>query len=262
MRTSRLLSVLAVVALGSVSCGSASQVPDAQDTASPAAPASPSVSQTAPSGSAADARVPATPRGLAAAVLRHLDGHPVGRITGGRTDMEDQRLVSVGLEVGDGREWLSVQGHDPAYLPGDRGPDACPGRPSPRVRQGLRTDCSVLADGTVVLVYAMSEGFSDGNTEGSFMLAYAEGPGRSVQVAYESYRPDATLTLADVRGIVRDPSVGWFTTAALNRAGEPLALEADRDLPGDAEPAEPERDRGHDPEPDPGQDPAHAEARP
>ena len=74
------------------------------------------------------ASVTATPAGLAAAVISHLDGWEVVEASGGLTDMEDTRELSADLRLGnaDGRHnRLSIQAPDPTYLPGDREVEPC-----------------------------------------------------------------------------------------------------------------------------------------
>ena len=165
----------------------------------------------------------ATARGLAAAVIAHLGDTEVLDASGGLTDMEDTRGLGVNLrlDLGSGHNQLTVRAADPEYLPGDRGDFSCDdvgeeGEPGTTVR------CSVLDDGTTVLVMTSEHGFGDDNAAGSVTMAMVSGPERKLQLLYESYDPDGALDADLVEEIASDPLVGWTTSAAHNAAGERL----------------------------------------
>lgn len=211
MTLHRLALATATVLLGATGCGDASA--GRADDATSTTPSSP-----------AAATEPATAGGLAAAVTAHLDGVEVTHAVGGLTDMEDQRFLGVELRLGRDRDRLSVQAHDPSYLPGDRGEDECDGGTGRKEKHGAVVDCSVLDDGTVVIAYSMP-GEHGGDPGTTWLMAQAEGPTRSVQISARSRDAAATLDLDDVIAIAEDPLVGWRTSSELNAAGEELDVE-------------------------------------
>ena len=161
----------------------------------------------------------ATPRGLAAAVLTHLGDAPLRSAGGGVTDLEGQLLVGVDLRLAGARNLLHVEARDPAHLPGDDAVDTCPDPAGREGRQGTFT-CRVLTDGTVVEVFWVAEGMSDGNPDGATAMATVHGPSRSLQLIYESFDRDTALTADTITAIAEDPLVAWTTSAASNAAGE------------------------------------------
>lgn len=166
----------------------------------------------------------ATARGLAAAVIAHLGDTDVLDASGGLTDMEDTRGLGVDLrlDLGSGHNQLTVRAADPEYLPGDRGDFSCDDVGEVG-EAGMTFRCNVLDDGTTVLVMTSEHGFSDDNAAGSATMAMVSGPGRELQLAYESYDPDGSLDADLIEEIASDPLVGWTTSAAHNAAGERLA---------------------------------------
>ena len=108
MRTALIATVILLGPLAA--CGN-----DTVRAADPAAGSTTAGSPTAgaeAAGSVTSRSEKATPAGLAAAVIRHLDGWEVVEASGGLTDMEDTRELSVDLRLGnaDGRHnRLSIQ---------------------------------------------------------------------------------------------------------------------------------------------------------
>ena len=164
----------------------------------------------------------ATPAGLAAAVISHLDGWAVVEVGGGLTDMEDTRELSVDLRLGNahGRHnRLAIQAPDPTYLPGDREVEPCV--EEGRVAEGEgATECRTLPDGTTVQLVSMPYGFSDDNEDGSAAAVMVGGRDRELTLMWETYDADATLTDAVLMEIATDPLVGWTTSADHNAEGE------------------------------------------
>ena len=161
----------------------------------------------------------ATPRGLAAAVMAHLGDTRLRSADGGVTDMEDQRNVAVDLRLAGARNQLQVVAKDPTYLPGDGGLEECPDPSETEDVEGTLT-CETLEDGTVVEVYWVAEGMSDGNHRGATAMAIVDGPTRSLQLTYESFDRDTALSAETIAAIAEDPLVAWTTSAANNAAGE------------------------------------------
>lgn len=168
---------------------------------------------------AAGAPETATPHGLAAAVIAHLDDGSVRTVGGGLTDMEDQRYVAVDLRLAGARNQLHIEAEDPTFLPGDGGIEKCPHESESEGREGTLT-CATLPDGTVIEVYWVGEGMSDGNDHGATAIAYVDGPSRSIQLTYESFDRATALTADTIAAIAEDPLVGWTTSSATNAAGE------------------------------------------
>ena len=213
MRTALIATVVFLGPLAA--CGNGAVPADAPAAGSPTA-GSPTVS------AAASRRVTATPEGLAAAVISHLDGWEVVEASGGLTDMEDTRELSVDLRLGnaDGRHnRLSIQAPDPAYLPGDREVDPCV--EEGRVAEGEgASECRTLPDGATVQLVSMPYGFSDDNADGSATVVMLGGADRELTIMWETYDAGATLPDAVLMEIATDPLVGWTTSAAHNAEGE------------------------------------------
>ncbi|RYP84789.1 hypothetical protein EKO23_14850 [Nocardioides guangzhouensis] len=147
--------------------------------------------------------------------------------------MEDTRGLGVDLrlDLGGGHNWLAVQAADPAYLPGDRGEVSCADYADAGADEaGTTVRCIVLEDGTTVLVLTSEHGFSDDNADGSVAMALVSGPGRELQLTYESYDADGAIAPEVVADIAADPLVGWATSPATNTAGQRLTgfRETDR----------------------------------
>ena len=219
--TAVLITGLTTAVLATVlsACGSA-QGTDGSGRDAAATPTSSTGVGSAP-GSAVER---ATARGLAAAVIAHLGDTDVLDASGGLTDMEDTRGLGVDLrlDLGSGHNQLTVRAADPEYLPGDRGDFSCDDVGEVG-EAGMTFRCNVLDDGTTVLVMTSEHGFSDDNAAGSATMAMVSGPGRELQLAYESYDPDGSLDADLIEEIASDPLVGWTTSAAHNAAGERLA---------------------------------------
>jgi len=174
------------------------------------------------SASIAAGSLTATPVGLAAAVIGHLDGWEVVEASGGLTDMEDTRELSVDLRLGnaDGRHnRLSIQAPDPTYLSGDREVEPCVEEGRMAEGEGA-SECRTLPDGTTVQLVSMPYGFSDDNADGSAAAVMLSGPDRELTLMWETYDADATLPDTVLMEIATDPLVGWTTSAAHNAEGE------------------------------------------
>lgn len=210
MRTAPLLTTIILLA-PLAACGDQRAAPSDRvadpATEGPAAPAADTSPETV------------TPRGLAAAVSAHLGDAPLASAGGGVTDTKEERFVGVDLRLAGARNLLHVEARDPAYPPGDGGVAECPDPAGREGRQGTST-CEILADGTVVEVYWVAEGMSDGNPDGATAMATVRGPSRSLQLIYESFDRDTALTAATITAIAEDPLVAWTTSAASNAAGE------------------------------------------
>ena len=167
----------------------------------------------------------AAPAGLAAAVLPHPGDHRTSDLHGGLTDMEDQRYVLVSMVLDGGDNSLEIRASDPAYLPGDRGPDECEGGEDVQSQGGATHQCRVLDDGTVVDAYLVPARKQTGGR--SLGLAYVEGPDRSVQVHFQSAAHTPELTWDELVAIAEDPLVAWDTSAALNDAGGDVNIQVD-----------------------------------
>ena len=98
--------------------------------------------------------------------------------------------------------------------------------------------CETLADGTVVAVYWVAEGMSDGNHRGATAMAIVDGPTRSLQLTYESFDRDTALTADTIAAIAEDPLVAWTTSRREQRG-----RRAYRGVPG-ARPRGPRRQGG------------------
>ena len=173
--------------------------------------------------------VPITPAGLAAAVIAHLGEARVSASVGGVTDMEDQRYVGVDLALGGRRDRLHVEVHDPTYLPGDGGREACEVSGEVVEENGMTSSCEVLPDGTVVEVYYIPMGMTDGNDHGAFAMADVSGPERRLQVSYESWDRGTALDSEAIMAIAIDPAIAWLSTAEVNAAGAELTGFTRRD---------------------------------
>ena len=218
MRTALIATVILLGPLAA--CGNGGVLAEDPAAGSPTS-GSPTTSADA-AGSVAAASVTATPAGLAAAVITHLDGWEVVEASGGLTDMEDTRELSADLRLGndDGRHnRLSIQAPDPTYLPGDREVEPC--AEEGRVAEGeAASECRTLPDGTTVQLVSMPYGFSDDNEDGSAAAVMLSGPDRELTIMWETYDADATLPDAVLMEIAPDPLVGWTTSAAHNAEGE------------------------------------------
>ena len=218
MRTALIATVILLGPLAA--CGN-----DTVRAADPAAGSTTAGSPTAgaeAAGSVTSRSEKATPAGLAAAVIRHLDGWEVVEASGGLTDMEDTRELSVDLRLGnaDGRHnRLSIQAPDPAYLPGDREVEPCVEEGRLAEGEGA-SECRTLPDGSTVQLVSMPYGFSDDNQHGSAAAVMLGGPDRELTIMWETYDADATLSDAVLMELATDPLVGWTTSAAHNAEGE------------------------------------------
>jgi hypothetical protein len=184
---------------------------------------------TTPAAVQGHATVPITPPGLAAAVIAHLGETQVSASAGGVTDMEDQRYVGVDLALGGRRDRLHVEVHDPTYLPDDAGREECEVSGEVVEENGMTSSCEVLPDGTVVEVYYLPMGMTDGNDHGAFAMADVSGPERRLQVSYESWDRATALDSAAIAAIATDPAIAWLSTEDVNAAGAELTGFTRRD---------------------------------
>ena len=165
--------------------------------------------------------VDATPAGLAAAVIGHLDRWEVVEASGGVTDMEDTRELGVDLRLRDAghRNRLSIQAPDPDYLPGDREVEPCEDEGRVESEEGT-VECRTLPDGSTVQLASSPFGFSDDNEDGSAAVVMVSGPTRELTIIWETWDADASLSEDVLMEIATDPLVGWTTSPANNAAGE------------------------------------------
>ena len=213
MRTALIATVILLGPLATA-CGN--------DTVRAEDPAGSPTASASPAGKVAAGSVTATPAGLAAAVIGHLDGWEVVEASGGLTDMEDTRELSVDLRLGnaDGRHnRLSIQAPDPTYLSGDREVEPCVEEGRMAEGEGA-SECRTLPDGTTVQLVSMPYGFSDDNADGSAAAVMLSGPDRELTLMWETYDADATLPDTVLMEIATDPLVGWTTSGAHNAEGE------------------------------------------
>lgn len=170
---------------------------------------------------------PATVRGLAAAVLTHLDPERVGSTTGNSNDDEHWMGVQTEVEVADAVVPLSVMvsgyADDGARPSASQVCEADPAALSCRTRP--------LDDGSFVVFLTSTEDLTGGILETGLVAYVAHYRDDSAVMAMEDvpsrkrHHVDMTRLPVDVQvleAIVTDPMVGRHTSPELNDAGEDL----------------------------------------
>jgi len=178
--------------------------------------------------------VGASPRGLAAGLLQHLDPSHVVAVVGNqqREDGKEQLTAEVAYTVGD--EKYDVQVVALENVAQWSSETTCPDDQL-NFEQVLLCNEDPLPDGTPAFQLLAQAGRSDGGSElNSNTYLMSSGVKREDQIVAvvvtvlvpkgQSVAPDSlALGLDDLTPIVTDPAVGLSTTAALNAAGEKIA---------------------------------------
>lgn len=162
-----------------------------------------------PSGSSSGAAERATPRGLTAAVLRHLDATEDLTIGGSRQSGHIQTFLALD---DDARTVVFVSAHPPSSS-----------APSPACGEdsGFAVVTCTESEGELLSISRGPAKSADGKTPLLLGRAYrADGSSLLIQIFATGA---VEFPAAFAEEVLRDPLVGWTTTPAVNDEGERLA---------------------------------------
>ncbi len=179
--------------------------------------------------------VDATPRGMAAAVMAHIDGGKLIGVSGDHRPSDNAKEISVNLGYLIGGQAVELQAFATDDVAQWNDAETCPSDP-----EVVWCDDTALADGTPVLqVFMKAPSFDEPTSSDDlgapevFLYTAVTGLMRDGELVgvYELVRPDsgASYTVDDLPfsmetllAIATDPAVGLSTTEAFNEQGKQI----------------------------------------
>ena len=205
------------LALALTACGTGGS-----DTAKPTGEGNAGESASSRESPSGDKKQRITPAGIAMIVRDHL-GRSAVRQFG--TYEPEPGSVSVMIQLrDDGPHNFAVQVYPPKFAAEFGKAGKCP--PERKGQRGTQMHCRTLDNGTTVMMIEDSVGFSDDNAKGMVISGTAITAGDGAAMAmYEGYDKSPGVSAADIEEVVSDSRLTWLTEAAVNKAGEDVAVK-------------------------------------